>query len=78
MNDIHGQCRNHRKETRTEYQNYIIQGNRETTLPSFSITESVNEIHCGTCAQWFEVRGIMGHLMGCPKCGRSWYPNGKD
>jgi hypothetical protein len=66
----HGEVRNRRTETETEYTTYQAPGG-DIVLPSFSKTETVSERWCETCQEWVTAKGIIGALL-CPKCNGLW------
>lgn len=66
----HGETRNHRTETETNYAKYTTP-NGPVTLPTFSITQTVSERWCQECNAWVTAKGIMGGLL-CPMCHTPW------
>jgi hypothetical protein len=57
--------RNYRIERRDfEPKTYLVgPENREVTLPSGGVTESISEQKCPDCGRWFEIRGVLGPLF---------------
>jgi hypothetical protein len=45
--------------------------------PLWTKREYVCERFCAPCAQWYEVRGIVGVLAGCPVCQAPWTDDGR-
>ena len=77
----HGAIRNRREET--TYGKDVELTNIETgeaiyNGPLSSCTQTVEERYCSDCKSWFEVKGIMGALLGCPECNAPWNPKHRE
>jgi len=69
---IHGQERNRRTETDTQFADFHTpQGT--VTLPAVSHTRTVSEKWCDVCGCWVTSKGIIGALL-CTECGTPWKP----
>jgi hypothetical protein len=70
----HGTRRNTRRET--EYGEPVTlvddQGRLVYRGPLSARTQTVEERWCATCEQWHTIRGILGVLLGCPRCQADW------
>jgi hypothetical protein len=69
----HGEQRGHRMETTygASLDLQVKTTGERISLPGSSMTQTVSERWCGTCAEWVTARGILGALM-CPICRTGW------
>lgn len=70
----HGAERNRREETESGREVEFVTPEGQTVYrgAGCSVTRTVVEKWCSACRRWFTIKGILGHLFGCPDCGKEW------